>query len=41
MARLGYKYKKDLSAGRGYKGGYQGVRFVDEMTSGESTGVPL
>jgi phage/plasmid-associated DNA primase len=38
MARLGYKYKKDLSGGRGYKGGYQGVRFVEEMTSGEMSG---
>ena len=41
MARLGYKYNKDVSMGRGYKGGYRGVRFVEEMSGGESTGVPL
>ena len=28
MTRMGYKYHKDLSGGRGYKGGYIGVRFV-------------
>ena len=28
MARLGYKYIKDLSQGRGYKGGYEGVRII-------------
>ena len=41
MGRLGYKYNKDLSGGRGYKGGYKGVRVITEMTSGETSGVPL
>ena len=47
MARLGYKYMKDLRVGLGrdmngkpYKGGYEGVRLSsnDNMQSGESSG---